>query len=289
MGGFMKRTLLAVVLGMLPFSAMAAECEKGEATGKEYRVRGTGIAVYKAPSAKAEKVVNQKATSVLGSTQYVTIDSSTRVNEECRFEGWSKVRVVDPEWLRASHYGWVESKNLLGAQDFAKTGFTETDFFWDKYTTPHKANVIKGVNKIAKEDPRCREKIDPGTASMSTSKSKPGKPVFFVTCGEGSKVVNVFFSEDDLKDDTKFVAPGHIDRGRAVQLCEDHAKSAANLPSTVKFSRFLDIAVTDHPNGRTTVMSSFSAKNAFGVEQSYNIRCLLEQTGLIEANINEKR
>lgn len=285
----MIRVLLTTLLMLVPICAEAASCEKGDATGKEYRVRGSGIAVYKAPSTKAEKVLNQKATSILGSTQYVTIDSSTKVNEECRFESWSKVRVVDPDWLRDSHYGWVESKHLLGAQDFAKTGFTEADFYWDDKTKPHKAVVVKGVNKIAKEDLRCRDKIDPGTASLSPSKSQPGKPVFFVTCGQGSQVVNVYFSEADLKDDKRFVAPGHIDHGRATQLCEDYAKSAANMPSTVKFSRFLDISINDHPNGRTTVMSSFSAKNAFGVEQKYSIRCLFEQTGLLEANMNERR
>jgi hypothetical protein len=124
---------------------------------------------------------------------------------------------------------------------------------------------------------------------MSPSKSKPGKPVFFVTCGAGVKAVNVFFSQEDLAEVQTFKAPVHIDKARAVRLCENYAKSAANFPSTVDFSTFWDLAVTEHPNGNTTVLSSFTAKNAFGLELEHNIRCLLDPSGLIEANIFEKR
>jgi hypothetical protein len=110
-----------------------------------------------------------------------------------------------------------------------------------------------------------------------------------VTCGAGAKAVNVYFSEGDLAEGKAFKAPVHIDQTRAVRLCEDYAKSAANFPSTVDFSRLWDLAVTEHPNGNTTVLSSFRAKNAFGLELEHNIRCLLNAGGLIEANIFEKR
>jgi hypothetical protein len=57
----------------------------------------------------------------------------------------------------------------------------------------------------------------------------------------------------------------------------------------VGFSTFWDLAVMKHPNGNTTVESSFKAKNALGLELEYDIRCLLSPNGLIEANIFEKR
>ena len=81
----------------------------------------------------------------------------------------------------------------------------------------------------------------------------------------------------------------HIDKSQAVGLCEAYAKKHAARPSTVDFSRFMDIAVTEHPNGRTRVTSTFTAKNSFNLEVKFNISCLLDASGLIEANINEAK
>ena len=58
-------------------------------------------------------------------------------------------------------------------------------------------------------------------------------------------------------------------------------------PSTVEFSKFLDLAVNEHPSGRTTITSTFTAKNSFNLETKFNIRCLLDSKGLIEADVNE--
>ena len=84
-------------------------------------------------------------------------------------------------------------------------------------------------------------------------------------------------------------AAKHIDRSRAIDLCESHAKSKVNHPSTFSFSRVMDLAVNEHPNGRTTVTSSFTAKNSFNLELKHNIRCILDANGLIEANISEAK
>ena len=81
----------------------------------------------------------------------------------------------------------------------------------------------------------------------------------------------------------------HIDKNTAIQKCEEYAKNNATHPSTVDFSRFMDLAVTEHPNGNTTVISSFTAKNSYNLELKYNIRCLSNASGLFEANINEAK
>jgi len=49
----------------------------------------------------------------------------------------------------------------------------------------------------------------------------------------------------------------------------------------------MDLAVTEHPNGRTRVNSTFTAKNSFNLEVKFKIACLLDENGFIEANINE--
>ena len=92
-----------------------------------------------------------------------------------------------------------------------------------------------------------------------------------------------------MESSEAFRAPGHIGRARALDLCEEYAKAKAAHPSTVQFSKLLNLAVSEHPNGRTQVFSSFTAKNAFNLELKFDIRCLLHEGGLIEASINEAR
>jgi len=251
------------------------------------RVNGSGNILRSGPSSEAEKLINKKASEILKTTHYLSIDNTTTVLEECTQGDWSRVRVVEPDWLRASHIGWVPSSTLRRPAR-SKTGeviFTEEDFIWDEETRPHKKTLIAGVNKIHKENSRCKY-IDPATAYVSSRGTKTN-PVFFVTCGKGAQVFNVFFSEDDLSSENRMSAAQHIDRTSAIDLCEGYAKQSATHPSTVKFSRIMDLGVTDHPNGRTTVLSSFSAKNSFNLELKHDIRCLLDSTGLIEATITE--
>lgn len=66
----------------------------------------------------------------------------------------------------------------------AKCGFTDADFDWDKHTQRDKTAIIKAVNRIHREDPRCKEHIYPSLVGRSADETKKrGKPVYFVNCG----------------------------------------------------------------------------------------------------------
>ena len=259
-------------------------------TGKTYKVNGSGINVRKGPGTNFEKIVNQKATNIFKKTHYITIDNSVTVYEECSQGKWSKIHVTDPDWLSQSHRGWVASKFLRGKKvdSSGKEVFTEADFSFDKKTRPFKNIIITGVNKIHRENSRCKN-IDPYSAYISGSKGSESNPVFFVTCGKGYKVFNVFFSKSDVEKDIKISEKKHISKLRATDLCENYAKSNAAHPSTVDFSRIIDLSIYETPNGRTRVSSTFTAKNSFNLELKHNISCLLDSNGLIEASINEAK
>lgn len=280
------RLALAAGALLLALQTANAACDVGSpASGATAFVKGTGHPVRQAPQKNAPRLLNEKATAVLGQKHYHQIDSSVQVRALCQHQGWTKIQIVEPSWL--THVvGWVESKSLDVPTSGPRTISAE-DIYWDKGTAKHKVMIVSALNRIHREDPRCKQ-IDPGSVSRS-QKSTPAKPLFFVTCGSGIDVVNVFFSEDDVRSEKQFAAPKHIERSTAISLCEDYAKRAATHPSTVSFSRFMDLAVTDHPNGRTTVNSSFTAKNAFNLKLKHNIRCLLNSSGLMEANISEAR
>lgn len=255
-------------------------------SNQSYKVNVSGIELKTAPGPSSTRMTNEKATAALKRPIYLTIDNSTTVLEECSESGYSRVRVLEPDWLRETHIGWVASTVLRRKQRDAKglEVFTEVDFVWDKTTTLYKKVIVAGVNKVRRENSRCKD-IDTATASISRDKSRPGNPTFFVTCGKGVNVFNAYFSKADVEKDVTLGAAPHIDRAGALQLCENHAKAKATNPDTVDFSRFLHAAVREHPNGRTTVLSKFSAKNAMNMEFTYDIRCLLDANGVIEASI----
>lgn len=263
-------------------------CESGSpASGAIVDIKGSDHALHVRPEVGSPKVPNDKAAAITHKPEFHSIDSSEQVQIQCVSGDWSRVQVVKPDYLNTVS-GWVETKALASPRQAGEARtFTAEDIYWDKYTKPHKDMIIKAINRIHREDSRCKDDIDPNTVSKSSTQSKPNKPAFYVTCGTGVNAVNVFFSADDVASDKPFAAPGHIDHTTAVNLCEQYAKQSASHPSTVDFSRIMDLAISDHPNGRTAVTSSFTAKNDFNLELKFKIRCLLDENGLIEANINE--
>jgi len=174
-----------------------------------------------------------------------------------------------------------------GSADAAEP-LTEKDFFWSKATKPHKSTIVKGVNKIRRDNHLCYD-LDPMSASLSGSKSTKANPVFYVTCGQGTKMFNVYFSKKDIDSKKSFNAASHINKTTAIRLCEDYAKQHSTHPSTTNFSRVIDVNLTEHPNGRSRLVSTFTTQNSFGTKLKFKISCLLDEHGLIEAAINEDR
>lgn len=267
-------------------AAPARTCAVGQpasgnvvAVTKDYDLRKT-------PSASGEKIKNQKASAAIGKTMYHQIDSSTTVRHLCVDGDWSEIRIVTPEWLNFVQ-GWVPNNVLRGIERTASGVrlYVESDFYWDNDTSRYKPQIVAVVNKIAQQHAGCAT-LDTGTVAKSSSRSKPNDPVFFVTCNPSSGVpFNVWFRHTDA--DKTFTALKPISRGDAILACEQAAKSAATHPSTVDFSRFMDVSYMAREDGRVALDSSFSAKNSFNLELKFKIRCLFDGNTLIESNVVE--
>lgn len=162
--------------------------------------------------------------------------------------------------------------------------YAAEDFMWFEDTAPYRDQIVVLVNKIERENSNCT-KADVTSVAQSSSRSKPGDPVFFVTCDSSSGPFNVWFRPSDA--DKVFAAVRPIGRHDAANACEAYAKSAATHPSTVDFSRIMDLAYSTYPNGRARVVSSFTARNSFNLELRYRIDCLFEGNQMLEANIFE--
>jgi hypothetical protein len=235
---------------------------------------------------KGARIKNEKASSILKSTHYHQIDSSTTVKRLCSDGDWSEVQIVSPDWLTFVK-GWVPNKVLRGIERTASGGriYEEADFIWDDSTEKYKRQIVAVVNKIARDHAGCSD-LDTSSVDLSPSRSKPRDPVFFVTCNPSSGApFNVWFRPTDAGK--TFAAAKPISQGDAVLACERAAKATATHPSTVDFSRFLDVAYAARQDGRVFLDSSFTAKNGFNLELKYRIRCLFDGDKLIDTNIVE--
>lgn len=137
----------------------------------------------------------------------------------------------------------------------------------------YKVQVATMLNRLAREHGQCKERIAPETAGASSEYSVSGNPSFFVHCGNRQVPTVVRFTLRDIEGRVSIAAPIQIERLAAIKRCEQEARSRAHRPDSVDFSRILDLAFNARPNGETTVLSSFTAENAFGVENKFDIRC----------------
>lgn len=64
---------------------------------------------------------------------------------------------------------------------------TEADLFMFGDMEKYKADVVPMLNRLARDNAACRQRIDPRTAGLSKEKSVPGDPSFFVQCGDREK------------------------------------------------------------------------------------------------------
>ncbi|WP_411035323.1 hypothetical protein [Shinella sp. BYT-45] len=258
----------------------AGQCPVGTvvAVKADYEIR-------QAPGENAGRVVNEKATSILKTTHYHRIDPSTSVEILGCEENWTEIRITEPSWL-ASVRGWAPNEVLRDIERTADGArvYVENDVAWDGDTSRHKPEIVTMINKISREHAGCSS-IDTGSLARSASRSKPGDPVFFVTCDPSGTPFNVWFRPGDVERTMTAARP--IGQADAVQACEEEARRRATHPSTVDFSRFLDVAYSARPDGRVSLTSSFTARNGFNLEQTFAIRCLFDGNTMIEATVSE--
>ena len=241
--------------------------------------------LHELPDLNASKTKNDGASNLWGRTIYYHINNSMTVRRVCAQKDWTEVRIVTPDTLTHLH-GWVRNTSLREIQ-YNATGdriFVEEDFHWDDDTAEFKPQIVAVVNRIARENKNC-DPIDRSSVTKSPSRGTPDDPVFFVTCGRGGNVFNVWFRPADADLGTQFVAREPIEQSIAADACESAAKEAATHPSTVSFSHILDLSYIPYASGRARIVSSFTAKNAFDLELKYRIDCLFDGAELIDVTI----
>ena len=78
-----------------------------------YSIEGENIVIRVGPGENFDKLINKKATEALGETHYAQVDYTVKVIIEESKGDWTKIRVVEPEWLSSSHIGWIPTNKII--------------------------------------------------------------------------------------------------------------------------------------------------------------------------------
>jgi hypothetical protein len=84
----------------------------------------TQVEIRAGPGTEHEKKVNQKASDMLKEIVYLSVDSSTTVKVTQIKGDWVEIQVVEPDYLAASHRGWIPLKAIkMGDSTRKKSGW----------------------------------------------------------------------------------------------------------------------------------------------------------------------
>ncbi|SKA30556.1 hypothetical protein SAMN04488128_103312 [Chitinophaga eiseniae] len=132
----MKQILNLILLTIVCFSCEGPgpkDEKQTESIQKEekYFTVKENIDLLVSPSASSKKLINVKATSLVKATKYCELDKSCKLSvlETCK--KYSKVKVIEPDWLTDTYIGWVPTDMLIkfGSIAPAKQGASKIAVF----------------------------------------------------------------------------------------------------------------------------------------------------------------
>lgn len=98
-----------------------------QAPSKVYGIEGEDIPIRTGPGDKYDKIINEKATSAVRKTEYCQVDYSVKVEILEKKDKWTKIKVVEPDWLSNSHVGWIPAKYVLSKDSGDKHELAKLD------------------------------------------------------------------------------------------------------------------------------------------------------------------
>jgi hypothetical protein len=105
-----------------------------------FGIEGENIPVRVGPGKKFDKKINEKATKSLGTAQYCEVDYSVKVKVLEVKGDWSKIEIIEPDWLKDTHTGWIPSKDIkTGKEKVIDFKLKESDY--EILRTNHNSNV----------------------------------------------------------------------------------------------------------------------------------------------------
>ena len=262
----------------------AAKCDHGSPISGAFYVKGSDINFRTRPGIDHARVINRKATDVLGSTQYRTLWPSMVLEGLCETTEWLKAHIVKADGSPVNwETGWVHKRFVTGeASDDMKAGL-----LWDidgeaEFSDAEKQVLRRGALQVLKDEANCAE-ITTGYRSGSR------QGAYYVTCNakNGGPPFNVWFTPDEVSAGRTLAVPEAYPETGSRRACERAITERVSHPSTLDVHHFIGYATTVHNNGNRTVIQEFSAKNSFGLALEYRARCLIQPDGTLEITTSE--
>lgn len=284
-------------------AATSTHCPEGSVyTGAQFYVIGTGHELRDGPGKNYKKIVNEKATSMSTKTQYVSIDDSTTVYEECTNEGWSWVRVIKPDWLQESHRGWVETKYIdkaTSSENGNKYAGKIPTYVLTPYTSKEYPKTVAKFKPRLKEIESLRKKaammaVDSGkcdrvTASEIDSDSSLKNLRFYVDCEGFSRI---YLTENEILKGSpvKTQKEKAWTPENALASCKQGIKDRALIPSEVEIHDIIGSTFSEAPITHNVVVTmDFEAKNAVNAKIPYTATCHFEPGMLGTINVSIRK
>lgn len=82
-----------------------------------FEIAGEDIPIRLGPGNNFDKKLNEKATKFFGTTKYCTVGYSSKVKVLEVKDDWSKIQIVEPNWLTYSHIGWIPTKEIKSGKE----------------------------------------------------------------------------------------------------------------------------------------------------------------------------
>lgn len=265
-------------------------------TGVEYRpVRAVEL---HATWELADKLINEKATKIMGRQHYQTADGSTKVFEKCVYNDSALVMLLEPEWLKGRE-GWAaevslkEKKNpddpyegKIASYIFDPT--TDHDYSGPSRAYKHRRHEIDQLLIAAAKKAADSGKCDYVEGSMfSPTKSQPDNLVAVVDCSPDTRFVianSELTSTTTLLSETeKSLPPSIAARGcRALIMERYRAADGVKFPGR-SGAGYYQAPVT----GNVVYQLAFEAKMPGRAWQRMQARCVFDTNGVGELSVRD--
>lgn len=271
-------------------NSIPSECNSGATiTGKSYPVLQKSV-LYKKTGNEMTPIVNDTYKKKTGETDYLSVDSSVEIIEECVMGEFSYIRLTSPDYLVNTHKGWIKQTNLDKGQDLDDPYIRSIDSFIssNKYK-PEDFDELKDllgsdfdkVNKLrylaAKavvDNGKCDYVVDSNIDVMNMGTKDNLR--FIVECKNKTRILvdeNTINNGGVIKTLLEQAIPQNI----AIEKCNALIKGKANKYGKVDLYSLTGTSYdVNKTNGNATVDVYFDVKNKLGITEKFKARCLFE-------------
>lgn len=259
-------------------------CDVGTPNQGKYFIIKDETPFYLGPDKNGGKVVNSRASEVLGYTHYRDLWTTMVLEGLCETPEWLHAKIVEADGAPVDwEAGWVEKNKIrTDASSDQKLGLLWNIEGEAGFSTEEKSLIREGSLRVLRDDENCKSLI-------TGDRSENRKGQIYVTCtpSNGREHFNVWFSLEDVKSGRKLASPSAFDESASRRVCNEAIRSNVNHPSTLDIHWITGYTSRVSNNGNREIIQKFSAKNSFGLELEYRARCLVMPSGKVEVTISQ--